>query len=145
MKRPFTAWDSWSISTLVALTLHHRGGRLACSFTAFLMDEQVERGVIAPETNLLFFSFKCLDGDGVRRANSAGCNGWHRGDYAHHDLLIAFGETRILGSGWKNLILFSVGISRTLRRGANYYSSLHVLGDVSEALERDAVAAVPIG
>ena len=114
---------------------------LACSlYMRSYMDEQVARGVIAPRRlNLFFFLFHMflLSMVIATVANSVGVQ-WVaiEATTLATTFLIAFWRRReSLEAGWKYLILCSVGISLALFGVVlTYYSSLHVLGDVSEAL-----------
>ena len=114
---------------------------LACSFyMRSYMDDQVSRGVIAPQRlNLFFFLFHMflLAMVIATVANSVGVQ-WVaiEATTLATTFLIAFWRRReSLEAGWKYLILCSVGISLALFGVVlTYYSSLHVLGDVSEAL-----------
>jgi hydrogenase-4 component F len=114
---------------------------LACSFyMRSYMDEQVARGVIAPRRlNLLFFLFHMflLAMVIATAANSIGVQ-WVaiEATTLATTFLIAFWRRReSLEAGWKYLILCSVGISLALFGVVlAYYSSLHVLADVDQAL-----------
>ena len=114
---------------------------LACSlYMRSYMDDQVARGVIAPtRLNLFFFLFHMflLAMVIATVANSVGVQ-WVaiEATTLATTFLIAFWRRReSLEAGWKYLILCSVGISLALFGVVlTYYSSLHVLGDVSEAL-----------
>jgi len=114
---------------------------LACSFyMRSYMDEQVARGVIAPRRlNLFFFLFHMFLLAMVLAtiANSIGVQ-WVaiEATTLATTFLIAFWRRReSLEAGWKYLILCSVGISLALFGVVlTYYSSLLVLGDVSQAL-----------
>jgi len=104
------------------------------------MDEQVARGVIAPgRLNQFFFLFHMflLAMVIATVANSVGVQ-WVaiEATTLTTTFLIAFWRRReSLEAGWKYLILCSVGISLALFGVVlTYYSSLHVLGDISEAL-----------
>ena len=114
---------------------------LACSlYMRSYMDEQVARGVIAPNRlNLFFFLFHMFLLAMVLAtvANSLGVQ-WVaiEATTLATTFLIAFWRRReSLEAGWKYLILCSVGISLALFGVVlMYYSSLRVLGDVSSAL-----------
>lgn len=114
---------------------------LACSlYMRSYMDEQVARGVIAPQRlNLFFFLFHMflLTMVVATIANSLGVQ-WVaiEATTLTTTFLIAFWRRReSLEAGWKYLILCSVGISLALFGVVlMYYSSLRVLGDVSSAL-----------
>ncbi|HEX5645669.1 MAG TPA: hydrogenase 4 subunit F [Nitrospira sp.] len=114
---------------------------LACSlYMRSYMDEQVARGVIAPRRlNLFFFLFHMflLAMVIATVANSIGVQ-WVaiEATTLATTFLIAFWRRReSLEAGWKYLILCSVGISLALFGVVlAYYSSLHVMGDVSQAL-----------
>lgn len=114
---------------------------LACSlYMRSYMDEQVARGVIAPtRLNLFFFLFHMflLAMVAATVANSLGVQ-WVaiEATTLATTFLIAFWRRReSLEAGWKYLILCSVGISLALFGVVlMYYSSLHILGDVSSAL-----------
>jgi len=114
---------------------------LACSFyMRSYMDDQVARGVIAPaRLNLFFFLFHMflLAMVIATVANSIGVQ-WVaiEATTLATTFLIAFWRRReSLEAGWKYLILCSVGISLALFGVVlTFYSSLHVLGDISEAL-----------
>lgn len=114
---------------------------LACSlYMRSYMDEQVARGVIAPNRlNLFFFLFHMFLLAMVVStvANSLGVQ-WVaiEATTLATTFLIAFWRRReSLEAGWKYLILCSVGISLALFGVVlMYYSSLRVLGDVSSAL-----------
>ena len=114
---------------------------LACSlYMRSYMDDQVARGVIAPNRlNLFFFLFHMFLLAMVLAtvANSLGVQ-WVaiEATTLATTFLIAFWRRReSLEAGWKYLILCSVGISLALFGVVlMYYSSLRVLGDVSSAL-----------
>ncbi|MEC4890269.1 MAG: hydrogenase 4 subunit F [Nitrospira sp.] len=114
---------------------------LACSlYMRSYMDDQVARGVIAPNRlNLFFFLFHMFLFAMVlaTAANSLGVQ-WVaiEATTLATTFLIAFWRRReSLEAGWKYLILCSVGISLALFGVVlMYYSSLRVLGDVSSAL-----------
>ncbi len=104
------------------------------------LDEQVARGVIAPNRlNLFFFLFHMflLAMVLATTANSIGVQ-WVAVEATTlaTTFLIAFWRRReSLEAGWKYLILCSVGISLALFGVVLvYYSSLHVLSDVGKAL-----------
>lgn len=114
---------------------------LACSlYMRSYLDEQVARGVIAPNRlNLFFFLFHMflLAMVLATTANSIGVQ-WVAVEATTlaTTFLIAFWRRReSLEAGWKYLILCSVGISLALFGVVLvYYSSLHVLSDVGKAL-----------
>ncbi len=140
---PFTALDQLvyldALSTFILFIIGAVG--LACSFyMRSYMDEQVARGVIAStRLNLFFFLFHMflLAMVVTTVANSVGVQ-WVaiEATTLATTFLIAFGRRReSLEAGWKYLILCSVGISLALFGVVLlYYSSLHVLSDVSHAL-----------
>ncbi|BFU92696.1 MAG: Formate hydrogenlyase membrane subunit F [Nitrospira sp.] len=140
---PFTALDQLvyldALSSFILFIIGAVG--LACSFyMRSYMDEQVAQGVIAPtRLNLFFFLFHMflLAMVVATIANSVGVQ-WVaiEATTLATTFLIAFWRRReSLEAGWKYLILCSVGISLALFGVVlTYYSSLHVLGDVSQAL-----------
>ncbi|HXX74567.1 MAG TPA: proton-conducting transporter membrane subunit [Nitrospiraceae bacterium] len=140
---PFTALASLvyfdALSVFILFIIGAVG--LACSFyMRSYMDDQVARGVIAPtRLNLFFFLFHMflLSMVIATVANSVGVQ-WVaiEATTLATTFLIAFWRRRAsLEAGWKYLILCSVGISLALFGVVlTYYSSLHVLGNVSEAL-----------
>lgn len=128
-----------ALSTFILFIIGAVG--LACScYMRSYMDEQVARGVIAPtRLNLFFFLFHMFLFAMVIAtiANSIGVQ-WVaiEATTLATTFLIAFWRRRgSLEAGWKYLILCSVGISLALFGVVlTYYSSLHVLGDVGQAL-----------
>lgn len=114
---------------------------LACSlYMRTYLDEQVARGVIAPNRlNLFFFLFHLFIFAMVAAtvANSLGVQ-WVaiEATTLATTFLIAFWRRReSFEAGWKYLILCSVGISLALFGVVlTYYSSLRVPGDAGEAL-----------
>jgi hydrogenase-4 component F len=140
---PFTALGQLvyldSLSAFILFIIGAVG--LACSFyMRSYMDEQVARGVIAPtRLNLFFFLFHMFVLAMVLAtvANSVGVQ-WVaiEATTLATTFLIAFWRRReSLEAGWKYLILCSVGISLALFGVVlTYYSSLQVLGDLSQAL-----------
>ncbi len=140
---PFTALEQLvyldALSTFILFIIGTVG--LACSFyMRSYLDEQVARGVIAPtRLNLFFFLFHMflLAMIVATIANSVGVQ-WVaiEATTLATTFLIAFWRRReSLEAGWKYLILCSVGISLALFGVVLlYYSSLHVLSDVGQAL-----------
>jgi hydrogenase-4 component F len=148
---PFTAlWQLVyldALSTFILFIISVVG--LACSFyIRSYMDEQVAQGVIAPSRlNLFFFLFHMflLAMVVATIANSIGVQ-WVaiEATTLATTFLIAFWRRReSLEAGWKYLILCSVGISLALFGVVLvYYSSLHVLSDISEALNVSQLLSV---
>ena len=140
---PFTALGELvyldALSTFILFIIGTVG--LACSFyMRSYMDEQVTQGMIAPtRLNLFFFLFHMflLAMVIATIANSIGVQ-WVaiEATTLATTFLIAFWRRReSLEAGWKYLILCSVGISLALFGVVLlYYSSLHVLSDVSQGL-----------
>ncbi|HWV45659.1 MAG TPA: proton-conducting transporter membrane subunit, partial [Nitrospira sp.] len=140
---PFTALDQLvyldALSTFILFIIGAVG--LACSFyMRSYMDDQVAQGVIvASRLNLFFFLFHMflLAMVIATIANSVGVQ-WVaiEATTLATTFLIAFWRRReSLEAGWKYLILCSVGISLALFGVVLlYYSSLHVLSDVSQGL-----------
>jgi hydrogenase-4 component F len=128
-----------ALSSLILFIIGTVG--IACSlYMRSYLDEQVQRGVIAPSRlNLFFFLFHMflLAMVAATIANSLGVQ-WVaiEATTLATTFLIAFWRRReSLEAGWKYLILCSVGISLALFGVVlMYYSSLRVLGDVSSAL-----------
>ncbi|MCC2640698.1 MAG: hyfF [Nitrospira sp.] len=122
---------------------------LSCSLYMWsYMDDQVSRGLIAPKRlSLFFFLFHMFLFAMVAAtmANSLGVQ-WValEGTTLATTFLIAFFRRReSLEAGWKYLILCSVGIALGLFGVVlTYYSSVRVLGDVSEALNITALIGV---
>ncbi|MFO0776488.1 MAG: proton-conducting transporter membrane subunit [Nitrospira sp.] len=140
---PVTALDQLvyldALSTFILFIIGVVG--LACSFyMRSYMDEQVERGVIAPsQLNQFFFLFHMflLAMVIATIANSVGVQ-WVaiEATTLATTFLIAFWRRReSLEAGWKYLILCSVGISLALFGVVLlYYSSLHILSDAGQGL-----------